>query len=50
MGAIALFESFSGLLFCVAIISIGAVLVRPTYQAIVADTANPKALGTYLWG
>lgn len=48
MGAIALFESFSGLLFCVAIISTGAVLVRPTYQAIVADTANPKALGTYL--
>ncbi|WP_294343538.1 MFS transporter [Prosthecochloris sp.] len=48
MGAIALFQSFSGLLFCVAVISTGAVLVRPTYQAIIADTANPKALGTYL--
>lgn len=47
-GAVALVSSFAGFLVCVATFSIGAILVRPTMQDLVAGMANPKAMGTFL--
>ncbi len=47
-GAIALTHNFAGFLVCVAAFSIGAILVRPTMQSLIASMANPQAMGTFL--
>lgn len=47
-GAIALATTFAAFLVCVAAFSIGAILVRPTMQNLIASMANPQALGTFL--
>ncbi|MES2206670.1 MAG: MFS transporter [Pseudomonadota bacterium] len=47
-GAIGFVHSFTAFLVCVALFSIGAVVVRPALQTLTASMANPKALGTFL--
>lgn len=47
-GAIALAHTFAAFLVCVAAFSVGAILVRPTMQNLIASMANPQALGTFL--
>ncbi|HVK55592.1 MAG TPA: MFS transporter [Burkholderiales bacterium] len=47
-GAIGLASSFGAFLLCVAVVSLGAILVRPTLQTLIASMANPLALGTFL--
>lgn len=47
-GAIALAQTFAAFLACVAVFSVGAILVRPTLQNLIASMANPQALGTFL--
>lgn len=47
-GAVALVESFAGLLACVAGYALGAVMTRPTQQTLMAGLADPRALGTFL--
>jgi DHA1 family multidrug resistance protein-like MFS transporter len=47
-GAVGLAPNFAAFLVCVAVVAIGAVLVRPTLQSLTAEMANPKALGTFL--
>lgn len=47
-GAVGLAKDFESFLACVAVVSIGAVMVRPTLQTLTAEMANPKALGTFL--
>lgn len=45
---VGLAKDFNVFLCCVAVVSIGAVMVRPTLQTMIAEMANPKALGTFL--
>ncbi len=47
-GAVVLADSFAALLVCVATFSIGAILVRPSIQSLIASMAHPQALGTFL--
>ncbi|MBC8162135.1 MAG: MFS transporter [Roseiflexaceae bacterium] len=47
LGAIALAHTVATLLVCVAIFSIGSLLVAPTQQTVTAGLANPAALGSY---
>ncbi|WP_338849221.1 MFS transporter [Massilia sp. W12] len=47
-GAIALAHTFPAFLLCVAAFSIGAILVRPSMQSLIASMANPQAMGTFL--
>lgn len=47
-GAVALVQAFEPFLLCVAAFTIGAILVRPTMQNLIASMANPQALGTFL--
>lgn len=47
-GAVGLAKDFAAFLGCVAVVSIGAVMVRPTLQALTADLADSRALGTFL--
>lgn len=47
-GAVGLAQNFGVFLGCVAVVATGAVLVRPTLQTLIAEMANPKALGTFL--
>jgi len=47
-GAIALVDSFAGLLACVAGYALGAVMTRPTQQTLIAGLADARALGTFL--
>lgn len=47
-GAVGLARGFGAFLACVAVVATGAVLVRPTLQALISEMANAKALGTYL--
>ncbi|WEF33707.1 MFS transporter [Pseudoduganella chitinolytica] len=48
VGAVALAGSFGALLACVAAFSLGAILVRPTLQNLIASMADRQALGTFL--
>lgn len=48
IGAVALVDRFEYFLICVAAFAIGAILVRPTMQNLIASMANRQALGTYL--
>jgi len=45
---VGLAKHFNVFLCCVAVISIGAVMVRPTLQTMIAEMANPNAMGTFL--
>lgn len=47
-GAVGLVQTFEAFLACVAVVAVGAVLVRPTLQTLIAEMSNPKALGTFL--
>ncbi len=47
VGAIAASATIAGLLRCVAIFSIGALLVQPVQQSVTAELADPSALGSY---
>ncbi|MDD3609429.1 MAG: MFS transporter [Halothiobacillaceae bacterium] len=47
-GAVALVQGFEAFLGCVVIVAVGAILVRPTMQTLIANRANPQALGTFL--
>lgn len=47
-GAVGLVQGFGPFLACVAVVAIGAVLVRPTLQTLIAEMSNPRALGTFL--
>lgn len=47
LGSVALAGSVPALLLCVAFFSVGAVLTTPTQQTVLADLANPAALGSY---
>jgi DHA1 family multidrug resistance protein-like MFS transporter len=48
IGAIGLVSGFAAFLACVALFSLGALMTRPTQQTLIADMADPRALGTYL--
>lgn len=47
-GAIALVGSFSGFLLCIVLFSLGVLLTRPTQQALTANLAEQRALGSFL--
>lgn len=47
LGLIGGVASLAGLLACVALFSLGALLVQPTQQSVVADMADPQAYGAY---
>jgi DHA1 family multidrug resistance protein-like MFS transporter len=47
LGAIALSASMAGLLACVAVFSLGAMLVQPVQQSLTAEMADPTAMGSY---
>ncbi len=47
-GMVGLAQDFGSFLGCVAVVSIGALLVRPTLQTLNAEMANPRALATFL--
>ncbi len=47
LGAVAASATIAGLLRCVAIFSIGALLVQPVQQSVTAELADPSALGSY---
>ncbi|MBL8297848.1 MAG: MFS transporter [Rhodanobacteraceae bacterium] len=47
-GAIGFVHTFASFLLCVAVVAVGAVMTRPTQQALIARMANPQALGTFL--
>ncbi|HZG65740.1 MAG TPA: MFS transporter [Herpetosiphonaceae bacterium] len=47
LAAVVLARSMAGLLGCVAIFSIGALLVQPVQQSVTAELADPTALGSY---
>lgn len=48
VGAIGLVSGYAAFLACVAAFSIGALMTRPTQQTLIAELADPRALGTYL--
>lgn len=47
-GAIGLIDSFGSFLFCVVLFSLGALLTRPTQQALTAALADKNALGSFM--
>ncbi|MBC8076488.1 MAG: MFS transporter [Chloroflexales bacterium] len=47
LGAVALAGTMPGLLACVALFSVGALLASPTQQTVAAELADPTALGSY---
>jgi DHA1 family multidrug resistance protein-like MFS transporter len=47
LGLIALSSDLAGLLGCVAIFSLGAMLVQPVMQTVTAELADPRAFGAY---
>jgi DHA1 family multidrug resistance protein-like MFS transporter len=47
LGAVGLVSSILALLGCVALFSLGALLASPSQQTVVAELANPAALGSY---
>lgn len=47
LGAITWSTSMSGLLLCVAVFSLGAMLVQPVQQSLTAEMADPSTLGSY---
>ncbi len=47
LGLVAIVDSFAMLLGCIALFSLGAMLVQPTQQTITAQLADPSALGAY---
>ena len=47
LGAVAAISSTAGLLGCVVVFSIGALLVQPVQQSLTATLADPKAVGAY---
>ena len=47
LGAVALVGSSAGLLTCVGLFSLGALLVQPVQQSVTAELADPSALGSY---
>ncbi len=47
LGLIALAGSLGALLACVALFSVGAMLVQPTQQTVTAAMADPQAMGAY---
>lgn len=48
VGAIGLVSGYAAFLACVAAFSVGALMTRPTQQTLIAELADPRALGTYL--
>ena len=47
LGAVAASTTMRGLLLCVAVFSLGALLVQPVQQSVTAAMADPRALGSY---
>jgi DHA1 family multidrug resistance protein-like MFS transporter len=47
LGAIAATTSMAGLLACVAVFSVGAMVVQPVQQSLTAEMADPSAVGSY---
>ncbi len=47
LGAVALAHGVAFLVACVAVFSLGALLVQPTQQTVTASMADPSALGSY---
>jgi MFS transporter, DHA1 family, multidrug resistance protein len=47
LGGVALAHSLTALVLCVIVFSLGALLVQPTQQTVIASLANPAALGSY---
>lgn len=47
LGCVALTTGFPTLLGCVALFSVGSLLVQPTQQSVTAAFADPRALGSY---
>jgi DHA1 family multidrug resistance protein-like MFS transporter len=47
LGSIAWSATMAGLLACVAIFSLGAMLVQPVQQSLTAEMADPTAMGSY---
>jgi len=47
-GALGLATGVLSFMLCIAAFSIGAILTRPTQQTLIAQMANPRALGTFL--
>lgn len=47
MASMALASDLASLLACVALFSLGGLVVQPTHQTVTADLANPSALGSY---
>jgi MFS transporter, DHA1 family, multidrug resistance protein len=47
LGAIALATDVQGLLVCVVVFALGALLATPSQQTVTANLANPVALGSY---
>jgi len=47
LGFVAFTGSLATLLICVALFSVGAMLVQPTQQTVTAELADPSALGSY---
>jgi DHA1 family multidrug resistance protein-like MFS transporter len=47
LGGIALVHDVTGLLGCVVLFAIGALLASPSQQTVTANLANPAALGSY---
>jgi DHA1 family multidrug resistance protein-like MFS transporter len=48
LGAVALARTVPGLLLCVIVFSLGALLAMPSQQTVKAELANPTALGSFL--
>jgi DHA1 family multidrug resistance protein-like MFS transporter len=47
-GAVAFAPGFASFLTCVGVFAVGAILTRPTQQALAASMARPEAFGTFL--
>ena len=47
LGAIVFSASLAGMLGCVALFSLGSMLVQPVHQSLTADMADPSAVGSY---
>jgi len=47
LGGVALAHSLAALIVCVIVFSVGALLVQPTQQTVIASLADPAALGSY---
>ncbi|MFL5802119.1 MAG: MFS transporter [Roseiflexaceae bacterium] len=47
LGGVALAHSLAALVLCVIVFSLGALLVQPTQQTVIASLADPAALGSY---